>query len=213
MSPDSFAERVAALSRKWNEVEALLKRGEQVDDDVIIPSVNELRYAGRRLVDAYEAYVKGDFDKAKKDIDAADDNLNKAKHDLVDTIFYFVSENADELRCRIGEDAANSHFAKYGELFGLIKKIESQIQRSRESREDRESIYGELLKSGGDLWRLCDMREEFSASVPAIEDAIRKRKLEMQQELQESKKQARINQLFTVMSLLIALMTLVSKFL
>ena len=178
MSSDISAERIAALARKWNEVEGLLKKGEHAHKEVIIPAINELRYAGRRFVDGYEAHVRGDFKESEEHFKEAEEFLNKAKHEILDTILCFTSEKAQDLRDRIGEANAVSYFKDYGKLLALIEKIESQTQLSRETRKERDSVYSEMLKEGGDLWRLCELSDSFSASVPGIEQTMKERKKE-----------------------------------
>ena len=148
MRDDEFIGKIAALAGKWNDAEEWVKRGENINRAAITPAINELRYAGRLIVDAFAAHKNGDEDEAKGCIANAEKNLAKARHDVVDTIYSFYSDKALQSLDQIGRAAAHEHFPRYTELFALIKTIREKIELARSDRhEERETIYCELIKN------------------------------------------------------------------
>jgi hypothetical protein len=51
LSDDHLA-LLRAIQDEWNRAETDIKTAELVVNNIVIPSVKELRYAGRRIVDA-----------------------------------------------------------------------------------------------------------------------------------------------------------------
>ena len=98
MNDSAFIESIAGPYREWNEAETWVKKGENINGAPVIPAINELRYAGRRLVDALAAHQQEDSGKAKNPIKAAKDNLSKTKHDVVDSLFSFYFDSAGLIR-------------------------------------------------------------------------------------------------------------------
>ena len=170
-SPSSSILNDSQISRfcsDWNETEKWVKKGENIIGNVVLPSINEMRYAGRRLVDAFEAAENGDGETAKRHLFEAQDNLIKARHDVVDSIVHHISDNANKYRESIGATNLQKHFSEYGELFDLLKKIEYKISKSREERKNRNAIYGEIM--GNDLSKLNELHNALiEKSLPAVE--------------------------------------------
>ena len=171
MDNDAFIQRIASLAQKWNEAEKWVKEGENINREVVTASINELRYAGRRIVDAFESYRQKNEKQTEEHIDAVEDNLNKARHDVVDAIFSFCAERANQRRDEVGMSNAQKHFPDYAKLFALIKDMAEKIELSREEREQRDEIYGELIDKLPDLKILCN---EFEVSVDPIQEIVEK---------------------------------------
>ena len=49
---------------QWNKAEKTIKLAEQVNATVVLTSISELRYAGRKLIEAHAKKHEGDFSKA-----------------------------------------------------------------------------------------------------------------------------------------------------
>ena len=75
----------ADIQREWNAAEESIKRSEQIALDVSIPAISELRYAGRRLVDAMDiAQNGGNAQKVTAVLEDARFCCHRARHDAVD---------------------------------------------------------------------------------------------------------------------------------
>lgn len=167
-----FIAKISALCGEWNRAEEWIKRGEIMNRNVLLPSINELRYAGRRLVDACEARERGDHKNAETYLQDAEQNLIRARHDVVDAIAGFVSDRANECRDRLGADRLQKHFAGYGALFGLLNSVLETTALSRNERTRRNEIYEAMMRD--DLPRLQDLYRAMETSLPAIEENIGK---------------------------------------
>ena len=57
-----------------------------VQEELCLPAVNELRYAGRRLIDAWISVRRGDLAEATAKIKDAKFDCHRARHDSIDAI-------------------------------------------------------------------------------------------------------------------------------
>ncbi len=212
MNNDEFIDNVATLAGKWNDSEKWVKRGENTNREPIIPAINELRYAGRLIVDAFASHKKGDEDEAKGCIANAEKNLAKARHDVVDAMYSFYAYKAHELLDGIGKAAAHEHFPRYAELFALTKDMGSNIELAREDRSQRESVYSELIEKLPNLSELCS---EFEVSVDAIAERVKKaeqRAEEAERGEEKADRKAKWSMIFAGISVLLYVIFLVDKF-
>lgn len=59
---DEWAKRLKSIQEAWDEAEHAIKLAEQIQQEIINPSIYELRYAGRRIVEAFKLHSAGDTD-------------------------------------------------------------------------------------------------------------------------------------------------------
>lgn len=52
MAFSTFGEAVEEVCSEWNKAEKAIKSAEHVEGQVVNPSIYELRYAGRRIIEA-----------------------------------------------------------------------------------------------------------------------------------------------------------------
>ena len=85
------AVRISTICERWNNIEQQLKEYELTAGGVAIPSINELRYAGRRLIDALNVIVNHPNPTEDKAIEQIEEHLIEAErccenadHDIVD---------------------------------------------------------------------------------------------------------------------------------
>jgi hypothetical protein len=154
---------LSEICEEWNTAEKVVKRAEQLVGDAVIPSINELRYAGRRLVDALCAISCSADDAIISDYlrDARFD-CHRAQHDAIDATvltIQFVSTAAEQ---KLGYDAILKAFNDYSKLRLAVQAINKSLAKSRENRKDREAIYQAIKNT--DFEKLCTLYEEFQAS-------------------------------------------------
>ena len=195
--------QISQFCNDWNKTEKWVKKGENINGNVVLPSINEMRYAGRRLVDAFEAAEKNDAEAAMRHFSEARDNLIKARHDAVDSIIHHFSENTNKYRENLGAGNLQKHFSEYGTLFSLLKNIESEISNSREKRENRDTIYGKIMQK--DLPKLCELYSSLDASIPAIEQNIKKEDRHRAEEMQQMATTRSISIWIAIISSIIAI--------
>ena len=172
-----IAPKIAALCEDWNEAEKCVKEGELFNKDAVMPSINELRYAGRRLVDACAAAQNGDMRAADAHLLEAGENLTKARHDVADSVIGYISERASDIREQVGASALKKNFSGYENLFGTLKNASRQILLSRKDRTRRNEIYGGIMRNEFPVLR--ELYDSLEASLPAIEQNIAKDRNEL----------------------------------
>jgi hypothetical protein len=106
LHPDLDA-AVSAVRDEWNNAEAAIKLAEQVNGEIVNPSVYELRYAGRRIV---EALAHPDIEQGKKLLGDAHFDCCRARHDAVDAATSKISADLDLAVKHLGADTVLKSF-------------------------------------------------------------------------------------------------------
>lgn len=138
--------RLKSIVKYWGDIQAEIKRAEQISRLSIGPSVNELRYAGRILVSALVKELDPSLNvySAKEDelepsqtmaekIAIAEQYLMNADNDISDALFYFFQKRADDINARYGAQAVIFRSSAY-EPF--LKKLDTSRDLIIESRRD-----------------------------------------------------------------------------
>ena len=183
---------IADLCEEWDKTEKWIKDGEQINKDVLIPSINEMRYAGRQIVDACRATQNHDDAKATDHIQEVRRNLLRARHDVVDAVFMYISENSDEIKKKVGAGNLKTHFDAYEKLFGLLKTVANKISVSRQNRNRRDEIYTDIISNN--IPELHELYDALDASRTAIE-----------QNIQQYQKEIRASHRFAIIGVIIGI--------
>jgi hypothetical protein len=148
-----FEPALRALFTEWNIAERRIKRAEQTrHNEVVISAIFELRYAGRKLIDALQLSLTEDAvnDEAVKArisafLSDATEDCVKAKHDAIDSMLDFVTRWFREAEDAIGLGAVQRFFPNYVAITAQISDAQDKISESRGNRTTlRDSIYDEL---------------------------------------------------------------------
>ncbi|MFN4353915.1 hypothetical protein [Parvibaculum sp.] len=156
------------LCEEWNKAESAIKLAEQVNGEIVNPAIYELRYAGRRVVEALPKREK-DRDTAKKLLDDAHFDCCRARHDAIDAA---TSKMTADLRIaidRIGADVVLDKFRDLPKLLAELSKVRKLIATSRENRNDRDAIYATIQDNN--LVDIVRMFDEFQASETVLKAA------------------------------------------
>jgi hypothetical protein len=94
MFDDDIDRLFEQLDTQWNIAERRIKKAEQVrGGEVVSSAIFELRYAGRKLIDALELLRtknwndnKVEYDKIRRFLHDAIEDCVKAKHDAIDSM-------------------------------------------------------------------------------------------------------------------------------
>lgn len=144
-SLDEHRDLLEEVCEQWDRAEANIKRAEQLVDGAMIPSINELRYAGRRVMEAARTIIKnGDPKKIEDKLRDAMYDCHRAQHDAVDASFQAVSIKMDAAVSRLSMTSLLTAFPDYPRLKALLRKVEDQVVESRANRENRDAIYDSL---------------------------------------------------------------------
>lgn len=139
---DDFRNLLDSINNEWNRAEGDIKQAEQVCAKVIEPAINELRYAGRRLIDAISLTGKGTAPRGIESLltDALFD-CHRARHDAVDAATSKITLDLDILQTSLGIDVVLQAFPDFPALVREVDALREKIVASRKIRENRENIY------------------------------------------------------------------------
>lgn len=140
---------LAELAAHMNRIEKRLKQAEQVREEVVIPGINELRYAGRRFVDAWAIAALPNPTEVQKQevrdhIVIARQYLQNADHDVTDAICFFIHREINQMQKRYGADEMIRVFPEYAAFAHHMKEANEIISGSRETRAQRAAAYEQL---------------------------------------------------------------------
>lgn len=86
-----YSDILRDIAKEWNKAESAIKRSEQIAGDVSIPAISELRYAGRRMIDALDAaHHGGNDDKIRALFEDARFCCHRAQHDAIDAAMFLI---------------------------------------------------------------------------------------------------------------------------
>lgn len=137
---------LADIAHEWNKAEKLIKQAERLRGEVVQPSVNELRYAGRRLVDALQESLKPDGDQAKFDGFITDCQMRClcAQHDAVDASVLFIQKVIKEYEDEFGLGLMIEKFPWLADTRARLAEMDDIIIDCREKRGTRCEGYDQL---------------------------------------------------------------------
>jgi hypothetical protein len=122
-----------------------MKLCEQIVKKPVAASVNELRYAGRRLVDALQRMdTNPDDPKVEPLLVDALFNCHCAQHDAVDVAMDAMAIDFELMERRLGYPAIMSAYPDFAVLLGEHNPARELIAISRKDRSDREAIYDSI---------------------------------------------------------------------
>lgn len=130
------------IQREWNAAEESIKRSEQIALDISIPAISELRYAGRRIVDALDiAHKGGDIDKIKAVLEDARFCCHRARHDSIDAALSKIAIDLDDMTSRLGYDVVAQAYPDFQVLYTAFSAARAKVAASRSDRQNRNAIY------------------------------------------------------------------------
>jgi hypothetical protein len=147
---DNLSQQLAELAEYWNQIEKRIKQAEQLRDKAVIPAINELRYAGRKFIDAWalstkENRTEDDDRRALECITVARQYLTNADHDTIDAALSFIYRNMSYVTKRYEARKIAPHVPGFLEILDEMDENKNKIAKSRIDRNERTSIYNGLL--------------------------------------------------------------------
>ena len=104
-------------------------------------SVLELRYAGRKLIEAHRHRVNGELDLSLSKLADAYYDTCRAQHDAIDAATSHMTSDLERIVKKVSPKIVAGLFPRYAELHVSLGKIRKKIQKSRLNREDRAATY------------------------------------------------------------------------
>ena len=141
----SDGERIDSAIIFWDETEAIVKRAEHINHDMIIPAVSELRYAGRKLVDYLSALrCELDSQTINSHLDDFTQCCIRARHDAIDALVSYVVEYLENLEDEVGANIVESFLPDYKAYKVCLRESVNLIISSRKERKNRNNLYSEI---------------------------------------------------------------------
>lgn len=200
--------KLADIARQWDDVEGRLKEAELLGTNVVIPALEELHYAGRRLVDLIHHLCTAIEDRTRTPdfinglLFETEQNIVRARHDIVDAIVSTIHTYITKLANDVGETLLLQCFPKYAEMRGRIDDVTAFIVLSREERRRRPEMYDDVYHKY--LPDIIVLFKAIRASQPRIEAQIKKE----EQEAEKQKTWQRWRDFITVVSVVLAIVGL-----
>jgi hypothetical protein len=177
-SDQSYSELLSNIQLEWNKAEAAIKSAEIVSHDVIVPSINELRYAGRRIVDALQKKATGGRgEEIEALLNDAIFDCRRARYDAVDAATSVVSLNVELLVQNVGYDTLLSAAPDFRDFFEKLQRLREKIVTTRQQRERRDSIYSDIETA--DLPQMLGEYERLRGLESVLKSIARKRRWEL----------------------------------
>lgn len=173
MLPEKFREQHDRYLDGWMRAEEVLKITERIKNETFIPSVKELRYASRRVVQAHIEVSAGNAtdDGINVHLTEAIENCRKARHDAIDSAINFVHEQLDKVASTVGLAVLSQAFPRYAELRSRIRTIDERIVSSRRDRGAMDDEYETIKRDH--LNQVVDCYFELESSADVIKDIQR----------------------------------------
>ena len=164
------AEQVSTLCSirdEWNKAENTIKLAEQVCNEIVFPSINELRYAGRRLVDLIDGIYSGASEEELSALLAdARFDCHRARHDAIDAATAHIATQIQIMVKLLRYDAIIPAFPTFPALVKDLDLVRARIAISRENRGNRASIYAAIEEA--DFPRLVTSYRSLLESEPMM---------------------------------------------
>lgn len=139
---DAHIALLNSILAEWNRAESDIKRAEQVNNNVVIPSIKELRYAGRRIVDMLVKIGSGaPDDEIHKLLADATFDCHRARHDAIDAATSKIAIDLEIMASKLGYEVILPAYPNFAQLVRDLQLVRAKIAVSREDRENREAIY------------------------------------------------------------------------
>lgn len=145
-------EKLTALAEHWNAIERRVKQAEQVRGEVVIPAINELRYAGRKVIDAWLLYEKPistteDQNEFDETLAVIKQYLLNADHDVSDAVCFILHKEMQNFLRRYGEKTITKYFNDFPSFLARMKDVNNTVSQSRQTRMDRADKYEDIANN------------------------------------------------------------------
>ena len=166
---------------------------------VVFPSIQELRYGGRRLIEALNKIEEGaPEDEIRRLLADAEFDCHRAQHDAIDAATSKIALDIEAATKKLGYDPVLKAFPDLSDLFTEITIVRDKVADSRENRDDRDKIYSVIEKDH--FTKIIKLYDKFRSAEPIMRG------------LAKSERRNRgIGYLLTVTAIVIAIITFFSK--
>lgn len=168
----------------WDKAEARIKRTEKLNSSLVIPAVNELRYAGYHLLQAlvYKPDSGAD-DEPAESVKKGTLHCRRATYDAVDAESMYYLEAAKNFEQQFENIVIDVPNFDYMTVRARIREARDTMGAARGSYETRDVYYQKMISS-------CD---ELKAAIDKMDDArielVKRQRQQEEQQRKEAKEQ------------------------
>lgn len=177
MVPQEFSAHIQEYSRQWFRAEEAIKAFERLEAKVLMASVQELRYAGRRFAQIIDichkksgVFSSADLQELEIHLIEAIQNCIKARHDALDAAVHFIHKRIATLIGAVGIFEVRAHFPNFNLLEEEIKAIDRKIIEARADRSKLDGNYDAILLEHRD--KLIGFYKELESSEFVIRKSL-----------------------------------------
>lgn len=127
---DIDKDRLKELSDLFTEAEAKVKEVEEIDGDIVVPSINELRYVGYHLMRALAA----EHPVIEQELNKAADHARRAIYDAAEAQVIFFLEKVKSFQERHRKAASVTDVVS--DYLALMRQVEQAKKRISETRQE-----------------------------------------------------------------------------
>lgn len=161
----------ASVRDEWNKAEKSIKLAEQVNGDIVNPAIYELRYAGRRIIEALATQDQHQIDKLLAD---AHFDCCRARHDAIDAATSKIAADLNISIKTLGAEIVLTHFTEFPKLYRDLSEVRDLISVSRENRNNRDAIYASI--ENDNLSSIVSLYRAYQSSEPLLIQSARKQR-------------------------------------
>lgn len=170
-------ERFTGLYELFRQAEVQLKQTEQIDRNLTIPAINELRYVAFHLLRALSEQDSTGFD---ADIERAENHAKRAIYDATEASILSLLEKAEAYQSDFKNlECTTEVLPNYVDLLNQLERIRCGVSEVRASEElylNRQQYYPQVLKYIDELKGLVATLEQ---ADPLIRIKSRKRAIQL----------------------------------
>jgi hypothetical protein len=145
--PAGYQSTLEELVDAWNKAEHSIKIAENVCGDVVAPAINELRYAGRKLVESWNLLQAHNPEDASERLRDAMFDCCRAEHDAIDTATAAMAERLLNAVDSMGYDVVLRVYPDFSKLSQRITATQRLAEESRKDRNNRQATYDMMQTS------------------------------------------------------------------
>lgn len=139
--------KINEATRFWDETERVIKEAEQISQEMVVPAISELRYAGRKLIDYLTAIAQ-----PQKGRDAEEDIIDfyqcciRARHDSLDAAVGYIIQYLEGLEQEVQPQIIARTIDDYKGFKETLFEVSGKIIGSRQDRPRRIEVYDDILE-------------------------------------------------------------------
>lgn len=187
---------MSEIVSEWNKAEVAIKEAEQLGEETAYPSINELRYAGRKIA---EVITLQEQDAPQEEINALISDLRmdirRAIHDALDASVAIITMRIEIVRGNIPASVIRQVYPEYIDLIHDSQAVHARIQEARENRLQRNQIYKNMHEN--EFKSLIARYKRFMASEEILLEEAEQEKTSRESERASSRREGRLDGIIT----------------